>query len=121
LFWLTLAPAKGQAPKGKLAAAIDSSFGSYSKFEDQLKGAAGGVFGSGWGWLVLDSSKKLVIEAAPNQDSPISKGHKPLLGFDVWEHAYYLKYQNRRAEYLGAIVKVINWDFVSQRYDEYTR
>jgi Fe-Mn family superoxide dismutase len=121
LFWQTLAPAKGQQPKGKLAAAIDRSFGSYSKFEDQLKAAAAGVFGSGWGWLVLDSSNKLAIESDPNQDSPISKGRKPLLGIDVWEHAYYLKYQNRRADYLAAIVKVINWDFVSQRYEASAR
>jgi Fe-Mn family superoxide dismutase len=121
LLWLTLAPAKGQQPKGKLAAALDSSFGSYSKFEDQLKAAATGVFGSGWAWLVVDPSKKLAIEAYPNQDAPITKGRKPLLGIDVWEHAYYLKHQNRRPEYLAAIVKVINWDFVSQRYEEVTR
>ena len=90
---------------------------SYSKFEDQLKAAATGVFGSGWAWLVVDGNK-LAIEQYPNQDSPISKGKKPLLGIDVWEHAYYLKYENRRAEYLAAITKVINWDFVSGRYDQ---
>ena len=118
LFWQTLGPAKGAQPKGQLAKALDASFGSYSKFEDQLKAAAAGVFGSGWAWLVLDSGNKLAIEQYPNQDSPISRGKKPLLGIDVWEHAYYLKYQNRRPEYLAAITKVINWDFVSGRFEE---
>jgi Fe-Mn family superoxide dismutase len=120
LFWQTLGPAKGAQPKGSLAKALDTSFGSYSKFEDQLKAAATGVFGSGWAWLVVDGNK-LAIEQYPNQDSPITKGKKPLLGIDVWEHAYYLKYQNRRAEYLAAITKVINWDFVSGRYDELSK
>jgi len=121
LFWQTLGPAKGSQPKGQLAKALDGTFGSYSKFEDQLKAAAAGVFGSGWAWVVLDSSNKLAIEQYPNQDSPISRGKKPLLGIDVWEHAYYLKYQNRRAEYLAAITKVINWDFVSGRYEELSK
>jgi Fe-Mn family superoxide dismutase len=120
LFWQTLGPAKGAQPKGSLAKALDTSFGSYSKFEDQLKAAATGVFGSGWAWLVVDGNK-LAIEQYPNQDSPISKGKKPLLGIDVWEHAYYLKYQNRRAEYLAAITKVINWDFVSGRYEDLSK
>jgi Fe-Mn family superoxide dismutase len=120
LFWQTLGPAKGQQPKGALAKALDTSFGSYSKFEDQLKAAATGVFGSGWAWLVVDGNK-LAIEQYPNQDSPITKGKKPLLGIDVWEHAYYLKYQNRRAEYLAAITKVINWDFVSGRYEDLSK
>src|SRR5271154_1244729 len=120
LFWQTLGPGKGAQPGGALAKALDSSFGSYSKFEDQLKAAAAGVFGSGWAWLLVDGNK-LAIEQYPNQDSPISKGKKPLLGIDVWEHAYYLKYQNRRAEYLAAITKVINWDFVSGRYDQLSK
>jgi len=120
LFWLTLGPAKGAQPGRALAKALDASFGSYSKLEDQLKAAAAGVFGSGWAWLVVDGNK-LAIEQYPNQDSPISKGKKPLLGIDVWEHAYYLKYQNRRAEYLAAITKVINWDFVSGRYEELSK
>jgi Fe-Mn family superoxide dismutase len=116
LFWQVLGPAKGAGPKGELAKAVDASFGGYSKFEDQMKAAATGVFGSGWAWLVVDSSNKLAIEQYPNQDSPITRGKKPLLGFDVWEHAYYLKYQNRRPEYLTALTKVINWDFVSARF-----
>jgi Fe-Mn family superoxide dismutase len=117
LFWQTLSPAgKGGKPSGALAAAIDKSFGGQDKLEDAIKAAALGQFGSGWGWLSLDSSGKLIIDAAPNQDSPLSTGRKPILGIDVWEHAYYLKYQNRRAEYLAAIVKVINWDFVSDHY-----
>jgi superoxide dismutase, Fe-Mn family len=118
LFWLTLAPAsKSGKPSGELAAAIESTFGGQSAMEDKLKATATGVFGSGWAWLALDG-KKLVIEPAPNQDSPLTAGHKPLLGIDVWEHAYYLKYQNRRPEYLAAILHVINWDYVSQRYHE---
>jgi Fe-Mn family superoxide dismutase len=121
LFWQTLGPAKGSAPKGQLAKALDETFGSYAKFEDQMKAAATGVFGSGWAWLVLDSGNKLALEPYPNQDSPISRGKKPLLGIDVWEHAYYLKYQNRRAEYLAAITKVINWDFVSARYADLSK
>ncbi len=121
LFWLVLGPAKGEQPKGQLAKALDATFGSYSKFEDQLKAAAGGVFGSGWAWLVVEPGNKLAIEQYPNQDSPITRGKKPLLGIDVWEHAYYLKYQNRRPEYLAAITKVINWDFVSGRYEELSK
>ena len=120
LFWQVLGPAKGQQPKGQLAKALDTTFGSYSKFEDQMKATATGVFGSGWAWLVVDGNK-LAIEPYPNQDSPITRGKKPLLGIDVWEHAYYLKYQNRRAEYLAAITKVINWDFVSGRYEELSK
>ena len=99
-----------------MAAAIDKSFGGQDKFEDALKAGALGVFGSGWAWVSLDSTGKLILDSAPNQDSPLLTSRKPILGIDVWEHAYYLKYQNRRAEYLAAIVKVINWDFVSERY-----
>ena len=119
LFWQTLCPAaRSGKPAGRLAAALDRSFGGQDQFEAKLQTAAAGVFGSGWGWLSVDSTKNLVIDSAPNQDSPLFSGKRPLLGIDVWEHAYYLKYQNRRADYLKAIMKVIHWDFVSARYEE---
>ena len=117
LFWQTLAPAsKSGKPSRELAQAIDRTFGDQEKFEAQLRTAAAGVFGSGWAWLSLDPGGKLVLDTAPNQDSPLLSRNRPLLGIDVWEHAYYLKYQNRRADYLAAIVKVINWSFVSERF-----
>ena len=119
LFWQTLCPAsKSGRPSGAFAAALARTFGSQQTFEEQLHAAAAGVFGSGWAWLSLDPDGKLVLDTAPNQDSPLLVRRTPLLGIDVWEHAYYLKYQNRRADYLGAFVHVINWDFVSQRYSE---
>lgn len=119
LFWQTLTPAaKSGKPAGRLAAAMDKSFGGQEKFEERLQAAALGVFGSGWAWLSVDQSKNLVLDSAPNQDSPLLTGKHPLLGIDVWEHAYYLRYQNRRADYLKAIVKVVNWDFVSTRFEE---
>ena len=122
LFWQTLAPAsKSGKPAGSLLAALNRDFGSQEKFEDQLRATAAAVFGSGWAWLSLDSGGKLMLEGLPNQDSPLLSKRRPLLGIDVWEHAYYLKYQNRRPEYLAAITKVINWDFVSQRHAELTR
>ena len=97
---------------------MNRSFGGQDKFEEKLQAAALGVFGSGWAWLSVDRSRNLVLDSAPNQDSPLLAGKRPLLGIDVWEHAYYLKYQNRRADYLKAILKVVNWDFVSARYEE---
>lgn len=116
LFWQTLCPAaQSGKPSGKLAAAVDA-YGGQAKLEDALKAAALGQFGSGWAWLTMDGGGKLVVDNAPNQDSPLLTSRKPLFGIDVWEHAYYLKYQNRRAEYLGAIPKVINWEFISERY-----
>jgi len=119
LFWQTLCPAaRSGKPAGGLAVALQRSYGGFEAFEDQLRSAATGVFGSGWAWLSLDSRKQLVLDTAPNQDSPWMSGRQPLLGIDVWEHAYYLKYQNRRADYLKAILSVINWDFVSARYAE---
>lgn len=118
LFWQNLTKPSGQAPKGKLSHAIDKAFGSQTAFEDKLKSIAASVFGSGWTWLSIDSKNQLFLQAYPNQDSPLLRGQRPLLGIDVWEHAYYLKYQNRRPEYLAAILKVINWDFVSARYEE---
>jgi superoxide dismutase, Fe-Mn family len=114
-FWQTLKKNEGGKPKGELAAGIDKSFGSLGKFREEFSAAAMKVFGSGWAWLVWRDGK-LVIESSPNQDSPLSTGGVPLLGLDVWEHAYYLKYQNRRVEYVAAFQNVVNWDFVSERY-----
>jgi len=118
LFWETLTPAsKQKKPSGRLAAAINQTFGSQDKLEDALKASGASVFGSGWAWLSADKTGMLVLSSAANQDSPLSAGNKPLLGIDVWEHAYYLKYQNRRAEYLAAILHVVNWDYVSAKYE----
>lgn len=118
LFWEVLGPPKDSTPSAALRRAIDASFGSQSQFEDRLKTAALGVFGSGWAWLSLDEKNQLLLEPYPNQDSPWMKNLRPLLCVDVWEHAYYLKYQNRRADYLVALLKVINWDNVSARYQD---
>jgi Fe-Mn family superoxide dismutase len=115
MFWEIMAPGKGGAPTGAIADAIKATFGSYETFKDQLSKAAAGRFGSGWGWLV-DVGGKLVIESSANQDSPLMEGKKPLLGIDVWEHAYYLKYQNRRPDYIAAWFNVINWDAVNKRF-----
>lgn len=116
LFWQMLAPPKGQLPPKPLADAIEKDFGSLPKFFEAFDKAALTLFGSGWAWLSLDPSRKLLVETTPNQDNPISRGHVPLLGLDVWEHAYYLKYQNRRADYVAAFRSVINWAFVADRY-----
>jgi len=112
LFWQTLKKTENGKPTGELAKAIDASFESFPKFQESFSAAATKVFGSGWAWLVW----KLSIESSANQDSPLSTGGYPLLGIDVWEHAYYLKYQNRRADYIKAFQNVINWDFVGARY-----
>jgi Fe-Mn family superoxide dismutase len=117
LFWQMLKKDGGE-PSGNLAKAIDTAFGSFSAFKENFSKAAAGQFGSGWAWLVMDAGKKLSIEPTANQDSPISAGKQPLLGIDVWEHAYYLKYQNRRPEYVAAFFHVINWDFVAERYEK---
>jgi Fe-Mn family superoxide dismutase len=117
LFWQTLKK-DGGAPVGKLAPAIDASFGDFGGFQEHFTKAALGQFGSGWAWLVVDADKKLSIEPTANQDSPISQGKRPLLGIDVWEHAYYLKYQNRRPEYVAAFFHVINWNFVAESYEK---
>ena len=114
-FWRVLKKNENGKPAGELAAAIDKSFGSFAKFQDAFGAAALKVFGSGWTWLVL-REKALAIETSANQDTPISTGGIPLLGLDVWEHAYYLKYQNRRADYIKAFQNVIDWDFVSGRF-----
>jgi len=119
LFWQTLcAAAKSGKPGSRFAAALDRSFGGPEKFAEKLQATAMGVFGSGWAWLSVDQGKNLVLDSAPNQDSPLLAGKRPLLGIDVWEHAYYLKYQNRRADYVKAILNVIDWDFVTARYEE---
>jgi Fe-Mn family superoxide dismutase len=115
LFWQTLSPAGG-TPKGDFAKAMNDELGGLDKFKEAAAKAGGGVFGSGWVWLVLGSGKKLTILTLPNQDSPLMEGHYPLFGVDVWEHAYYLKYKNLRADYIAAIWNVVNWDFISDRY-----
>jgi Fe-Mn family superoxide dismutase len=118
LFWQMLKK-EGGAPSGALAKAIDSAFGSYSAFKASLSHAALGQFGSGWAWLVIDAGKQLSVVPTANQDTPLSEGKHPLLGIDVWEHAYYLKYQNRRPDYAAAFLQVINWDFVAEQYNKY--
>ena len=119
LFWQMMKKGGGGGPKGELARAIESKFGSLSAFKDEFSAAATRVFGSGWAWLSL-AGRDLRIESAPNQDTPLSQGRQPLLGLDVWEHAYYLKYQNRRADYIAAWHNVVDWDFVSDRYAKLT-
>ncbi|UUY02358.1 superoxide dismutase [Svornostia abyssi] len=115
LFWESMSPNGGGAPSGDLAAAIDAAFGSFDAFKEQFEAAGVARFGSGWAWLVVDGGS-LAITSTPNQDSPISEGKTPLLGNDVWEHAYYLKYQNRRPEYLKAFWNVVDWAKVAERY-----
>jgi Fe-Mn family superoxide dismutase len=116
LYWQIMSRSGARQPAGELARAIDAQFGSFDSFQDQLTRAATGVFGSGWAWLALDRDKRLSIVTSPNQDTPLSTGLTPLLGIDVWEHAYYLKYQNRRADYVAAFHKVLNWDVISDHY-----
>jgi Fe-Mn family superoxide dismutase len=115
-FWQMMKPKGGGNPKGNLAAAIDSTFGSFDKFKELFAAAATTRFGSGWAWLIKNGSK-LEITSSANQDSPIMEGKFPILGLDVWEHAYYLKYQNRRPEYITAFWNVINWDFCEERFN----
>jgi superoxide dismutase, Fe-Mn family len=115
LFWQWMAPKSGGDPSGNLAAAIGSTFGDFAKFKTAFKAAALKRFGSGWAWLVKDGGK-LAIESTANQDTPLSAGKTPLLGIDVWEHAYYLKYQNRRADYIDAWWSVVNWKGVGERF-----
>lgn len=115
LFWTVLAPNAGGAPTGEVATAINEAFGSYDKFKEEFTKAATGRFGSGWAWLVVDNGK-LAITSTPNQDSPLMEGKTPILGLDVWEHAYYLKYQNKRPDYIAAFYNLINWDEVNKRY-----
>lgn len=115
LFWQTLRKKENNAPSGELAKTIDATFGGFQAFLEQIQAAGLKQFGSGWAWLVLREGK-LAVEASANQDCPLSSGGYPLLGVDVWEHAYYLKYQNRRADYLKALVQILNWDFIGERY-----
>jgi len=122
LFWKTLSPDGGGKPDGKLMAAIEQSFGSFDTFKTQLADAGKNRFGSGWAWLYTGADKKLLIGSTPNQDNPLMnvsdiKGF-PLLGLDVWEHAYYLRYQNRRADYINAWWSVVNWKFVGERFEK---
>jgi Fe-Mn family superoxide dismutase len=116
-FWKIMGPNAGGEPKGKLADAIKSTFGGLDQFKEKLQAAGAGRFGSGWAWLVLNKQGKLEITSTPNQDSPIMDGLKPVLGVDVWEHAYYLQYQNRRPDYLKAWWNVVNWPAVTQHYE----
>jgi superoxide dismutase, Fe-Mn family len=120
LFWEIMGPDGGGDPSGSLGAAIESTFGSLDEVKRQVNDAGVKRFGSGWSWLIHDGTG-LAVVSTPNQDSPISNGGTPLLGIDVWEHAYYLKYQNRRPDYLEAWWNVVNWDAVQQRYDAVTR
>ena len=117
LFWEVMGPGGGGVPSGDLASALSRDFGSFEGFKEKLTNAAANQFGSGWGWLVA-SGGKLEVVAKPNQDSPLMEGKTPILGVDVWEHAYYLKYQNKRPDYLEAIFNVINWDTVAERYSK---
>jgi len=114
MFWQIMGPNAGGAPTGAIADAINSSFGSFDKLKEQLKAAAVGRFGSGWAW-VIDNGGKLVVESTPNQDNPMMDGKKPVFGIDVWEHAYYLKYQNRRPDYIDAWWNVVNWSEINKR------
>ena len=116
-FWQIMAPNAGGQPSGALAEAITQTFGSFDAFKDQFSKAAVGRFGSGWAWLTMDGSGALRIESTPNQDSPLMDGRTPILGLDVWEHAYYLKYQNRRPEYIAAWWNVVNWPQVGKNYE----
>ncbi len=116
LFWEAMSPAGGGEPKGLLADAIHSAFGSFDSFKEMFSKAAAIRFGSGWGWLSLSGEGMLVVTSTPNQDTPLAEGLTPLLGLDVWEHAYYLKYQNRRAEYIDNWWNVVNWDVVANRF-----
>lgn len=115
LFWQVLSPNGGGAPTGELADAINSTFGSFDNFKAEFTKAASTRFGSGWAWLAVDGGK-LVVTSTPNQDSPLMEGKTPILGLDVWEHAYYLKFQNKRPDYIGAFWNLVNWDEVAKRY-----
>jgi Fe-Mn family superoxide dismutase len=118
LFWELMAPGGGKEPGGELAGSINNAFGSFAAFKEQFTKACIGRFGSGWGWLIADRSGKLSIESTANQDSPLMSGKIPVLGCDVWEHAYYLKYQNRRPDYVAAWWNVVNWTEVGRRFEK---
>lgn len=116
LFWTILSPKGGGKPEGDLGKAIDKKFGSFDKFKEEFAAASAGRFGSGWGWLCVDKSGSLKVLSTANQDSPLMNGLTPILGLDVWEHAYYLHYQNRRPDYIKAFWNVVNWDQVATYY-----
>jgi superoxide dismutase, Fe-Mn family len=116
LFWTVMKPKGGGKPSGDLAATIDKTFGSFDKFKEQFETAAKTRFGSGWAWLSVKKGGGLVVSSTPNQDSPLSEGLTPILGLDVWEHAYYLHYQNKRPDYVSAFWNVVNWDEVGKRF-----
>lgn len=116
LFWTILCPNGGGTPTGELADAIASKFGSFDQFKEEFANAAKTRFGSGWAWLVVNNGE-LEVTSTPNQDSPLMEGKTPILGLDVWEHAYYLNYQNRRPDYISAFFNVVKWDEVAKRYD----
>jgi superoxide dismutase, Fe-Mn family len=118
LFWTIMSPQGGGAPTGAIAQAIDEQLGGFEAFKDAFTKAALTRFGSGWAWLSVTADKKIVVESSANQDSPLMQGNTPILGLDVWEHAYYLQYQNRRPEYIAAFYNVIHWDEVNRRYAE---
>ena len=117
MFWLLMSPKGGGDPSGNLGDAVAKSFGDVAKLREQFNAAAASRFGSGWAWVVADGSGALKIESTPNQDNPAMDGRYPILGLDVWEHAYYLKYQNRRADYITAWWNVVNWPEVAKRYE----
>jgi superoxide dismutase, Fe-Mn family len=117
LFWQMLSSDGGGEPDGDLGDAINAKFGSFDSFKEEFKNAGVNRFGSGWAWLVHDGSG-LAVTSTPNQDSPVSDGQTPLLGCDVWEHAYYLKYQNKRPDYIDAFWNLVNWDYVAERYSD---
>jgi len=116
LFWATMAPSAGGQPSGDLAAAIGSRLGGFDAFKETFSKAAMTRFGSGWAWLYVDAAGQVAVTSTPNQDTPLMQGNTPILGLDVWEHAYYLNYQNRRAAYVAAWWNVVNWDAVAQNY-----
>ena len=118
MFWAIMKPNGGGEPTGALASAIQQTFGSFDQFKAAFNDAGAKRFGSGWAWLVLDQNGKLAVISTANQDSPLMNGQYPIMGNDVWEHAYYLKYQNRRPEYLAAWWNVVNWDEVARRYQQ---
>ena len=118
LFWTVMSPNGAREPQGDLVKALDEHLGGFDAFKQAFTNAALGCFGSGWAWLSVDHGNQLVVEDTANQDSPWMHGHTPILGIDVWEHAYYLKYQNRRADYVAAFFHVIDWDAVARRYHD---
>ena len=118
LFWTIMSPQGGGQPIGKIAVAIEAELGGFDNFKEAFTKAALTRFGSGWAWLTVTPDQKLLVESSANQDSPLMQGHTPILALDVWEHAYYLKYQNRRPEYISAFFNVVDWQEVNRRYEQ---